>query len=288
MQNYQIKNLNKTDKEITVEIAKEEIQKQYQLSFEKLRKELTVEGFRKGKTPQSVAEKYLGKDKVYNDLINTLLPKIYQEIVDKEQLKPVVAPKINLAKAKENEDWQVKITVAEKPIIELGDYKSLIKKIKSETKKEEIWVPGKDKKPEEGKKDNQQKLLNQVLGELMKSTKLEISDLIIEEELNNRLSKLVDDVQKVGLTMDNYLKSKNLTHEKIKEQFKNEIVETYKLEFALAEIADRENLKVEKEDLDQLFTNIKDVKERQMAEANSYFYASILRKQKTLDFILSL
>ena len=287
MKNYQIKNLNKTDKEILVDIAKEDVQKQYTASFEKLQQELTVEGFRKGKAPKAVAEKHLSKDKIYNDLVNTLLSKIYQDIIAKEQLKPVVAPKIELVKAKENEDWQVKITIAEKPIIEIGDYKAVVKKVKAEVKKDEIWVPGKDKQPEDPKKD-QQKILNAVLAEIVKITKLEISDLILEEELNNRLTKLVDDIQKIGMTMDNYLKSKNLTHEKIKEQFKNEIIETYKLEFALSEIADKENLKVEKTDLDKLFVNIKDEKERRMAEANSYFYASILRKQKTLDFILSL
>ena len=287
MKNYQIKNLNKTDKEILVDIAKEDVQKQYTASFEKLQQELTVEGFRKGKAPKTVAEKHLSKDKIYNDLVNTLLSKIYQDIIAKEQLKPVVAPKIELVKAKENEDWQVKITIAEKPIIEIGDYKAVVKKVKAEVKKDEIWVPGKDKQPEDPKKD-QQKILNAVLAEIVKITKLEISDLILEEELNNRLTKLVDDIQKIGMTMDNYLKSKNLTHEKIKEQFKNEIIETYKLEFALSEIADKENLKVEKTDLDKLFVNIKDEKERRMAEANSYFYASILRKQKTLDFILSL
>jgi trigger factor len=288
MRKYQIKSLNKTDKEIILTIPKEEIKKQYQLSFEKLRQELTVEGFRKGKAPTEVAQKYLSKEKIYNDLINTLITKLYQEIITQEKLKPVVNPKIELIKAEENQDWEIKIILAEKPIIEIGDYKTVVKKIKAESKTEAIWVPGKEKQPQEKKEDQQQKLLNRILEEILKITKLEISELIIEEELNHRLTKLVDDVQKIGLTMESYLKSKNLTHEQIKNQFKKEIIETYKLEFALGEIADKENLKVEKEDLDKLFANIKDEKERQMAQANSYFYASILRKQKTLDFLLSL
>ena len=74
----------------------------------------------------------------------------------------------------------------------------------------------------------------------------------------------------------------------LSELIKKEIEDTYKLEFILSEIADKENIKVEKEDLDKLFTNIKEEKERKAAEANSYFYASILRKQKTLDFLISL
>jgi len=102
------------------------------------------------------------------------------------------------------------------------------------------------------------------------------------------LTRLLDDIQKIGLTVDNYLKSKKLTMEQLKASYRKEIEDTYKLEFILSEIADRENISVEKEDLDKLFSNIKEEKERKAAEANSYFYASILRKQKTLDYLLSL
>ena len=55
-----------------------------------------------------------------------------------------------------------------------------------------------------------------------------------------------------------------------------------------AKISDKEDIKVEKTDLDKLFVNIKDEKERKKAEQNSYYYATILRKQKTLDYINSL
>jgi trigger factor len=177
--------------------------------------------------------------------------------------------------------------LAEKPNIVLGDYKKVIKEAKAKTSKANIWVPGKDKdakKPEEDKN----KLLNEVLTALLKETKLEISDLVINEEINHRLSHLLDEIQKIGLTTENYLKSKNLTMDALKAQFKKETEDTYKLEFVLAEIADKENLKVEQEDLNKLFVNIKDDKERKIAEQNSYYYATFLRKQKTLDYLISL
>jgi FKBP-type peptidyl-prolyl cis-trans isomerase (trigger factor) len=112
--------------------------------------------------------------------------------------------------------------------------------------------------------------------------------MIVESELNHRLSKLVDDVQKIGLTVDQYLKSKNLTMDTVKENFKREIEDTYKLEFLLSEVADKEGIKVEQSEIDKLFVNIKDEKEKQFAMQNSYYYASVLRKQKTIDFLLAL
>lgn len=287
MYTYKINKLPKKTCEIILNIPQEDIKKEYKISFKRLQNELTVEGFRKGKVPDSIAEKHLTKDAIYQDLLKTLLSRIYEEIVKKDSLVPVMNPKIDIVKAKENEDWEIKITIAEKPEVTLNDYKELIKKVKQNKKKDEIWVPGKDKEVKKTE-DDKQKLLNEVLSLLLKEAKIEISDLIIEEELNQRLARLVDDVQKIGLTTESYLKSKNLTLDDLKNRYKQEINDTYKMEFLLNFIADKENIKVEKEDLDKLFMNIKDEKERASAQQNAYFYASILRKQKTLDLLLSL
>jgi len=287
MYSYKLNKLPKNTLEINLNIPTSDINEEYERAFSRLQQELTVEGFRKGKVPKAMAEKHLSKETVYQEMIKTLLPRVYEEIIKKEALKPIVSPKIELVKAKEKEDWQIKITLAEKPLLELGDYKKTIKEIKTNQKKEDIWVPGKGDK-EKPKGENKNKLLNEILNIVLKTSKVELSDLIIEEELNHRLTRLLDDVQKIGLTIENYLKSKNLTMEQLKASYRKEIEDTYKLEFILSEIADKENIKVEKEDLDKLFTNIKEEKERKAAEANSYFYASILRKQKTLDFLISL
>ena len=130
--------------------------------------------------------------------------------------------------------------------------------------------------------------MNQVLSAVLKETTIEISDLIIEEELNQRLANLLTEIQKIGLTVDSYLKSKNMTKDDLNKRYKDEIEQTYKLEFVLADIADKENIKVENSDLEKLFAGISDPKEREAARTNSYFYASVLRKQKTLDYLLAL
>ena len=62
----------------------------------------------------------------------------------------------------------------------------------------------------------------------------------------------------------------------------------HSLEFALNEIAEKENISVENDELEKLFVSIKDNKERVAAMQNAYYYAALLRKQKTLDFLLGL
>ena len=287
MYTYKLNKLPKNTVEITLNLPTSTITKEKETAFVRLQGELTVVGFRKGKAPRAIAEKNLSNETIYQEMMKILLPKIYEEIIKKEKLSPIVNPKIDLTKAKEKEDWEIKITLCEKPAIDLGKYQEAIKEAKVKAKKGDIWVPGKEKQPEKPE-ENKSKLLNEVLSAVLKEVKIEVPDMIIEEELNHRLARMVDDIQKIGLTVDAYLKSKNLTMDILKNQYKKEIEDTYKIEFILGEIADKEGIKVEKSDLDKLFLNIKDEKERKTAEANGYYYASVLRKQKTLDFLTSL
>ncbi len=288
MYTYEVNKLPKRTTEISLKIAKADIEKEREIAFANLQKELAVEGFRKGKVPKAIADKHLSKEAVYQGLLKSLLSRIYEEVVKKENLQPVISPKIDLTKAKEGEDWEIKITLAEKPIVELGAYKEAIIKIKSEQKKEDIWIPGKTQEKEKDDSEKKQRHLNNVLTTLLKEVKCEIPDLIVEEELDRRLTQLVDDVRKIGLTVESYLKSKNLTIDELKARYKKEIEDTYKLEFVLMEVADKENIKVEKAEIDKLFANIKSETEKKAAEQNAYYYASILRKQKTLDFLVAL
>lgn len=290
MYSYKKEKLPKNTIQLIVDVPRSDIKKEEDDAFSRLQSQLTVEGFRPGKAPKDIAKKYISKDALYQELAQKMISRIYQEILTKENLKPIISPKVDLVKAKEGEDWQIKISLAEKPVVELGDYKKIIKEVKNRVEKSNIWVPGKEsasaKAPAD--KEDKSKLLNEVLTALLQETKLEISDLVLDEEINHRLTHLVDEIQKIGLTTENYLKSKNLTMESLKAQFKKETEDTYKLEFVLAEIADKENVKIEKTDLDKLFLNIRDEKERKKAEQNSYYYATILRKQKTLDYLISL
>ena len=287
MYSYKKNLLPKNTVELIIDIPKQEIKSAYQKAFLSLQKELTLPGFRKGSVPKEMAEKNIKKEKVYEKLIADLIPKIYEEIIKKENLTPLSLPKIELLKAKEEEDWQIKITLAQKPTVDLKNLKQIVQKVKAEQKKEDIWVPGKTQKEKENQEVKNQKLLNLILNALLKEISCEISDILIEEELNQRLASLLDDIKKIGLTVDAYLKSKNLTVEQLKEQYRKEIEETYKLEFILLAIADKENITVEKQDLEKIFVNLSP-EERKKAEENSYFYASILRKQKILDFLINL
>jgi trigger factor len=289
MYTYKRKNLPKNTVELEVAIPWKEISKKKDSSFEELRKQLQIPGFRKGSVPPEIAKKHISPSSIYQEAINSLLQQILNEIITKEKIEVIYNPKIELKKAKENEDWIIVIQLALKPEVDLGNFKNEIKKIKLQEKKVDIWVPGKEnQKSQESDQVYNQKILSKVLEKLLEICRCEISDLIIEEELNKRLTNLFEEIQKIGLTVESYLKSKNITTEQLKSQIKKEIEETYKLEFILQKIADQENIVVEKKDIDNLFSTISDPKEKEVASKNAYFYSALLRKQKTIDYLINL
>ncbi len=289
MYTYKRTNLKKNTIELALKVPKEDIAKEYEVTFKKLMQELEVEGFRKGKVPKDIAVKHLNRDLVYDRLIRTYIPRVYSEIIEKEDLKPIISPRIDFAKANEKEDWEIKFTTALAPEVVLGKYKEKIIEAKKNLAESDIWIPGKSKEPTPEEKEKRKQAEFQAgLQALLSEAKVEIADVILDEEVEKRLTKLVDDVQKVGLTMDSYLKSKNITKEQITDQIRKEIKESYKIEFILQQIADTENIKVEQVDLERIFASIKNEKEKETAKKNAYYYAAVLRKQKTLDYINSL
>lgn len=291
MLKFEKKDLKKNTFQFDVTVDKQKIISQYEESFNQLMKELKVEGFRKGKAPKKIAQQKIDQNSVSQALIQKLIPQIYAELVKEENLKPAISPKIEIVKAKEGEDWLIRFVIAEKPAVELKNYQQLVRKIKKEGTEANIWVPGSAKSGQDKTKkrdQNQRIILNKILNGLLKESKVEVSPLIIESELNKRLTQLVDDVGKVGMTMDAYLKSKNETLDSITEKHKKEITDMYKLEFILEKIADEEKIVVDQSDLKSFLAGIEDEEARRQVEKNAYFYSSLIRRQKTLDYLLGL
>lgn len=249
-------------------------------------KTIELPGFRKGHVPRDTAEKKLDAAKVYEEVIGKLLPQIYSDAVTEHKLHPVVLPKIEIIEAKEENDWIVRATTAEKPAVELGDYKKSIKEAKA-TKHSKIWTPADPVKapdPQEEAKAKQM-TLGELLNALYSVVTCHIPDILIDHEVNRSLSDLIDQAKKLGLTIDQYLSSTGKTAESIRKEFGDNARKTLTLEFALEAIGDRESIFVSDDDIDQAIKSAKSEEEKATLTKERYYLASILRRQKTLDFL---
>ncbi len=249
-----------------------------------------VPGFRKGKAPRDLAEKQLNPDKVYEMTIRGVIPTIYDEIIAKEKLNPIASPSIDLKEAKENEPWKLTMTIPLIPVVKLKDYKKAIKKAHEEAKeaasKEAV---SKEAPAKEGTADKPVTApLSKVFETLLAESELEVPEIITQEEVNRRLTQLLDDMKKVGLTPAQYLESKKLTEEELQKQYFKDSEDMYKIEFIIAKIADTEGIKVDQSELETILGQAKTEEERKIAARNMQWYETLLRKQKVLDFLNAL
>ena len=90
----------------------------------KAAEKVKVDGFRPGKVPMDIAKKHVDHMKVLDDAINSLLPGIFQEIINEDKVKPYAQPKVDVTKLSDTE-LEVKFTIVTAPEVKLGQYKGL-------------------------------------------------------------------------------------------------------------------------------------------------------------------
>lgn len=101
--------------------------------------QIAIPGFRKGKAPRQIVEKYYGSEIFYEDAVNIVLPDAYDKALEEQNIEAVAQPEIDV-KSISKEDGVVftaKVTV--KPDFELGQYKGVeTKKITHRTTEKDI------------------------------------------------------------------------------------------------------------------------------------------------------
>jgi len=277
-----VNELPKATVELEIHIPWVDISDTYKKIFKAVASEFEFKGFRKGIVPEKIVQENIDKSKIYQEVIKEVVPKAYQQAITEHKLTPVIPPKVEVVKAKEHEEWVIKATLALKPKIELKNYKEKIRAFKKSRPK--IWTPG---QKEEERKDSQPSL-DELIKILLEEIQIDLSDLLIEQEANRLLSQLLDQTQKLGLTVEQYLVAKGKTTEQIRAEYAQEAAKNLKLEFALAEIADAENITVTNEDLEKILAKVEKSEEREKLKKDSYYLAHLLRQQKTLDFLYNL
>jgi len=104
---------------LAIEMDPEEVEESLEKAYRRLRAKTNVPGFRKGKIPRDILERYVGKDSLLEEALNHLLPEAYDKAVKEQEIDAIAPPKIELA---QSDPVIFKAVVPLRPDIELGDY----------------------------------------------------------------------------------------------------------------------------------------------------------------------
>ncbi len=270
--------------ELLITVPWNEVEAEYEKTIAHMVEHAEVDGFRKGKAPRAVVEAKLDKTKVYEEVLKDLIPTVYGKAIEEHKIRPIVQPKIELKEATEKKDWVLRAITCEKPEVTLGEYKKAIQDLKA-SKTTKIWKPGDN--PEE--KDKPQKpTLDEILKALYDNVKIQLPALLLEHEVNRLLSDLIDQTKKLGMSVEQYLSSTGRTADTVRKEYEGQAGRTITLEFALEAIADKEGILISDDDVDTVIKTAKSDAEKESLTAQRYYIASVLRRQKTLDFLAAL
>jgi len=270
--------------ELTITIPWKKVKIAYDKTLEKFVKQTEIKGFRKGKAPKKLIEEKVGRETLYEETLKELIPQAYLEAVQEHKIQPIINPQLKLTSAAWEKDWQIIATTCELPEVKLGDYKGEIKKALAV---EKIWIPGKDKKE---KKPTTEDKLGKIFKTLLETCQLQIPELLIEDEINRMLSRLIDQTARLGLTIEQYLVSQKKSVEQLKTEYHQQAEELLKLEFILSAIADEEKIQVAEEEVEKLIEAIPDDKTKKALQTpeQKIFIRQLLKKRHVIDNLSSL
>ena len=117
--------IEKNTVKLTIEVDKEAFAAALEKSYKKNVKQIAIPGFRKGKAPRAIIEKYYGKGIFWEDAVNFVCPDAYEFAVKEAGISPVDRPEIDIEEIGEGKNLVLTAVVTVKPEVELGEYKGV-------------------------------------------------------------------------------------------------------------------------------------------------------------------
>jgi len=107
---------------LTIEMEPAEVEESLEKSYYRLVSKTNIPGFRKGKAPRAILERYIGEESLLEDALNHLLPEAYEKAIKEQEIEAIAQPQIEIA---QTDPVVFKATIPLKPAIKLGDYGSI-------------------------------------------------------------------------------------------------------------------------------------------------------------------
>ncbi len=134
-----VENLGKNIVQLEIEVDVEKFEQGIQKAFLKNASKFNIPGFRKGKAPRYMVEKFYGEQVLYEDTINAVCPEAYDQAVEENVLHPVDRPEIDIKQIGKGQTLIFTAKVTVKPDVELGQYKGVeVQKVNALVTEEEV------------------------------------------------------------------------------------------------------------------------------------------------------
>lgn len=110
---------------LNIEVEPDRLATAVDRAYRRLVKTAKIPGFRPGKAPRPIFERFYGKEVLLNNAAESLLPVSYLEAVRELGIEPISRPEFEIVKLEEGAPVEFKARVEVRPEVTLGQYKGL-------------------------------------------------------------------------------------------------------------------------------------------------------------------
>lgn len=287
--NVKVEKLPKSQLKLIITVENNKVKEIYNKVLEDAVKDTEVEGFRKGHAPKEKVEQKVGVSSLYGNAINELLQAFYPQALKEHHINPISNPKVEIKEFDVEKDFTFEATVAIKPEITLKDYNKELKKYYEEkNKKVRKENEEKLKKGEKISHDHAHIHPNEIVEVLIKNSEMEVPEILIEEETNRLIARLVDQLLAAGMKTEDYLKAQGIEMEELKKNYSQVAEQNIKAELVLNELMVKEKIAVSDEEINNAIAAVEDEKAKE--ELNNplqkIYIKTVLEKNKLIEKLI--
>lgn len=131
-----------------------------------------------------------------------------------------------------------------------------------------------------------QNWLREVLKQIIKESRVDLPQILIDDEVEHKLAHLRKQAQKIGMTLEDYFKTQKKSLSEVKGEYAQRAIYDLQLEFVLDAMAKEEKIEVSDEEAKKAWQQQRKESDKLLAsERELGFIKYQLRKQKTLELI---
>lgn len=110
---------------IAIEVDAEKFEEGLEKAYRKVVKQVGIPGFRKGRVPRPLLEAHYGKEILYQDALEVIVPEAYEEALEQLNIKALAPPEFDIDEIEDGKPFKFQARVAVKPEFELGNLEGL-------------------------------------------------------------------------------------------------------------------------------------------------------------------
>lgn len=133
-----VEDISTVKKRLLVEIPPEEVSTVVEETYRRLQREVSIDGFRRGKVPRAILEsRYKGY--VEGEVVTKLIEESYPRVVKEQRVTPVARPEIEVKDMKADQAFSYVATVEVRPEVKVEGYIGMeVKEGEVEVKEDEV------------------------------------------------------------------------------------------------------------------------------------------------------